>query len=98
MMAFTIPASHPALPGHFPGHPIVPAVVILDEMAEQLRAFSPGARIVKVASAKFTAPLAPGERCTVTFARRADGLVRFTCATSEREVASGWLELGEPLP
>lgn len=28
----TIPADHPSLPGHFPGRPIVPAVVILDEV------------------------------------------------------------------
>jgi 3-hydroxymyristoyl/3-hydroxydecanoyl-(acyl carrier protein) dehydratase len=32
----TIAAEHPALAGHFPGSPIVPGVVLLDEMVRAL--------------------------------------------------------------
>ena len=32
----TIPSDHPSLPGHFPDRPIVPGVVILDEVVAAL--------------------------------------------------------------
>jgi 3-hydroxymyristoyl/3-hydroxydecanoyl-(acyl carrier protein) dehydratase len=94
MMEFAIPAHHPALAGHFPGHPVVPAVVILDEVAARLPELYPGARIVRVTSAKFVGVLEPGQACRVSFERRADGMVRFACEALGRPVASGLLEIG----
>ena len=31
-MNFVIESDHPALPGHFPGRPVVPGVVVLDRV------------------------------------------------------------------
>ncbi|CAL1240025.1 hypothetical protein [Candidatus Methylocalor cossyra] len=97
-MEFTIPAHHPALAGHFPGHPVVPAVVILDQVAALLAEFRPGARLVRVVSAKFIAPLAPEQRCRVEFTPRSGGQIRFTCSVGGRTVASGLLETGDAAP
>lgn len=56
--AVHIDAGHPALPGHFPGHPLVPGVILLEQVAQALRAWR-GQRLVRVLEAKFLAPLLP---------------------------------------
>jgi 3-hydroxymyristoyl/3-hydroxydecanoyl-(acyl carrier protein) dehydratase len=58
--ALCIEASHPALPGHFPGQPLVPGVVLLEQVAVALRAWR-GQRLAQVVEAKFMAPLLPDD-------------------------------------
>jgi acyl-coenzyme A synthetase/AMP-(fatty) acid ligase/3-hydroxymyristoyl/3-hydroxydecanoyl-(acyl carrier protein) dehydratase len=55
-----IPADHPALPGHFPGHAIVPGVVLL-ERVEALLAEN-GYRVRECPQVKFLVPVAPMTR------------------------------------
>jgi len=55
-----IGAGHPALPGHFPGAPLVPGVILLEQVALALRAWR-GQRLRRVLEAKFVAPLLPEE-------------------------------------
>lgn len=70
-LSLPIPADHPALAGHFPGHPIVPGVVLLDEALLAL-AQAEGIQVqsLQIAVAKFLVPVRPGEalwlghRCT----------------------------------
>lgn len=88
---FAIPADHPCLAGHYPGNPIVPGVVILDEVAGLLASMQPGRRIVKVAQAKFLSVLRPGESCAVRFAPGKGGLLKFECRAGTRMIASGLL-------
>lgn len=81
--ALRIGAGHPALPGHFPGTPLVPGVVLLEQVALALRAWR-GQRLARVLEAKFAAPLLPEETATlhlsaagaqVRFEIRRDGMV-----------------------
>jgi len=56
-----VPANHPALAGHFPGHPVVPAVVLLDAVFAQIRAR--GDFVLRsIPAAKFLQPVLPEER------------------------------------
>ena len=80
---FTIGADHPALPGHFPGQPIVPGVVLLDEV---LACLPPGARLVAV---KFTAPVGPQTEVEVQSRRDAAGRIAFACFAAGRPILHG---------
>ncbi|HRP09813.1 MAG TPA: hypothetical protein PLK37_02145 [Terricaulis sp.] len=91
-MTLRIDADHPALPGHFPGRPIVPGVVILDSLVADL-AQRTGARAVGVKRMKFTRPLEPGEEFTVEWGAPQNGGVRFTVKVGAEMLASGQLLL-----
>lgn len=89
-----IDADHPALPGHFPGAPVVPGVVLLDFTARALGdAVGRRVRITAVPAVKFLSPLRPGEPFTVTL-QVDDGArsARFSARTPEAELAQGRLE------
>lgn len=62
---FRVPAQHPCLPGHFPGRPVVPGVVLLDRVAALLERAGVG-RLRRIAVVKFVAPLLPDEDAEVT--------------------------------
>nr|WP_311528786.1 AMP-binding protein [uncultured Ralstonia sp.] len=96
-MRFTIPADHPALPGHFPGHPIVPGVVLLDHAIHTIGAtLGRSLDACKISSAKFLSPAAPGELLDLAFETTASNAVRFTIRAGERDVASGVLSAPAP--
>lgn len=85
---FVINADHPSLPGHFPGRPIVPGVLLLDAVAGALAA-DLGLRCTQLKYAKFMSPLLPGEVCRVILTPADGQLLRFDCVVGERPVASG---------
>lgn len=56
-----VPHDHPSLAGHFPGHPIVPGVVLLDEVLDAIRSASTRTlTLVSVVSTKFLRAVEPG--------------------------------------
>ncbi len=93
--AFTIPAEHPSLPGHFPGRPVVPGVVLLDHAVEAVLAAVPGRSAAGLPSVKFTRPVQPGE-CVEIFTGTPDReRVRFACRVGDDDVARGVVLLAD---
>jgi 3-hydroxyacyl-[acyl-carrier-protein] dehydratase len=81
-----IAADHPAYPGHFPGQPVLPGVVLLDAALHAL-----GPRKWELNSAKFQSAVRPGEALTLEHETLSNGSVRFAIRTADRAVASGLL-------
>lgn len=96
-IVFKIPADHPAVPGHFPGRPIVPGVVLLDHAIERIgAALGYGLNACRIGSAKFTAPATPGEPLALSFHCDERGTIHFTISTGERTAATGVLTRRQP--
>jgi 3-hydroxyacyl-[acyl-carrier-protein] dehydratase len=88
----TIAAEHPALAGHFPGAPILPGVLLLDELVrtvEQDRS-QPGTRW-RIGAAKFVKPVRPGETLILEHEPLPNGSIRFSISSAGQPVARGVL-------
>lgn len=85
-----ISPDHPSLAGHFPGNPIVPGVVLLDEVLAALREWQPDFRLASMPSVKFLNPLRPGEPFSIRLEQTTQDF-RFECFTPEHLLAKGAL-------
>ncbi len=86
---FRIPPDHPCLPGHFPGRPIVPGVVLLDEAFALILALLPDRALASIAAVKFTVPVLPGQAVEVDYDLTEPDRLRFSGAVAGRAVLRG---------
>ena len=87
-----ISGEHPAFAGHFPGTPILPGVVLLDEMLHALEARAGVAAVQwRIGSAKFLKPVTPGEQLQIEHEALANGSLRFAILSGGALVATGTL-------
>jgi len=85
-----IPAEHPSVAGHFPGNPIVPGAVLLDEILAAIeRAHGQQAAAWTVKSVKFLRPVRPGDELALEITSAPDGDTRFRCWIGALEAITG---------
>jgi 3-hydroxyacyl-[acyl-carrier-protein] dehydratase len=86
-----VPAEHPAFEGHFPGAPLLPGVVLLDEVLRVVEEAQLAAAGWTIATAKFLQPVRPGDTLIVEHEALTNGAVRFVIRNAGRAVATGTL-------
>lgn len=91
--SFLVEPGHPALPGHFPGEPVVPGVVLLDRVLTAIRD-ARNCRPIGLPVVKFIRPVLPGQTVAVSCTDPQDGRLAFQCAVLDVVVARGSIALG----
>ena len=88
-------ADHPSLPGHFPDAPLVPGVLILDEVLAALRDWQTDYELRGIRTVKFHQPLKPEQWFTICLSASNDSPteVNFCCRTEGRVITEGQLEV-----
>ena len=90
---FIISAEHPCLAGHFPGNPLVPGVVILDEVMRCIRRHLGDVEFVTLPAVKFLSPLLPGKEVDVSVQQKQTALLSFTCRVADRLICNGQVHI-----
>jgi len=89
-----IHSTHPALPGHFPGNPLVPGVVLLTKVIDAAERLYEGRRQVRgMPAVKFLAPVRPDRAVMLSLTLVSADLLKFECRTEETLIATGSIEL-----
>jgi len=93
-MQFSVPHDHPCLPGHFPGRPLVPGVVVLEQVLAAIRSGHGPLGALRLPQVKFQRPLLPGQVAQVELEAVARGRWKFRVAHAGATVASGEVAVG----
>ncbi|HEY3809664.1 MAG TPA: hypothetical protein VGL50_06990 [Steroidobacteraceae bacterium] len=88
-----IPPDHPALAGHFPGTPVIPGALLLDEA---LHSIDPRVRGWHIASVKFHRAVRPNEPMQLDWHQERSGALRVEIRAGQALVLSAAVERTEP--
>lgn len=94
-MQFVVPSDHPSLPGHFPGRPVVPGVVVLDRVIDAIEARHGPVGALRLPQVKFVQPLLPGETARIEL-EGAPPRWRFRVLRGDVLLATGEVATGAP--
>ena len=88
-MPFALAADHPCLPGHFPGRPLVPGVVLLDRVIDAVEALHGPLIGLRLPQVKFLRPLLPEQSAQIELDTLGAARWRFRVLHAGELLASG---------
>jgi len=80
---FIIDSTHPSIPGHFPGNPIVPGAVIIENVIEAFCKLDSSKKVISLSTVKFLKPIATKQKVAVNFCSISTELISFECTSGE---------------
>jgi 3-hydroxyacyl-[acyl-carrier-protein] dehydratase len=83
-LAVRFGVDHPTAAGHFPGNPIIPGAVLLDEVLQAIAGDGEAAPAV-IRSAKFLQPVRPGDLLLIRWQAQPRGETKFECRLLDPE-------------
>lgn len=86
--------THPALAGHFPHDPIVPAAWLLTLVAQACRESLGVTKLAGLRSARFRAPLRPDIAFVIEVEHQGEASIRFRLLAADVRIADGVIEVG----
>lgn len=76
--SLVIPSNHPVFAGHFPGAPIVPGALLLDEVVHFIASETKLTTTqLQISTVKFLSPLKPDEIASIEYEQLANGSIQF---------------------
>ena len=94
-----VPADHPCLAGHFPGNPVVPAVVLLEQVLTALQLWRGRHwQLRRLLAAKFVQPLLPDQRFEILLqmtGTQPDSRLAWRCERDSQLLAEGTWQVSD---
>jgi 3-hydroxyacyl-[acyl-carrier-protein] dehydratase len=91
--SFTIQTTHASLKGHFPNNPVIPGVIILDEIINIIKTIKPEFTVNSIPMVKFIHPLLPEQKVIIEITEKTETTISFSCSHINTKIVTGQLAL-----
>jgi len=91
---FIVNSSHPSISGHFPGNPIVPGAVIIENVIKVFSRSNDPREITSLSTVKFIKPIEVNQKVDVNFLSISTELISFECVSNNVVLVLGRFKVG----